>query len=71
MNSLNNSNVGTATLIFNEFLKNPKINNFIEILDKHGFTILDRFLCNTKVHSYDLEISTAMKHFLELVLSIK
>ena len=71
MRFMNNSNVRTATLIFNEFLKHPLNDNIVGLLDDFGLNILDRFLCNTNVHSYDLDISTAMKHFLALILSTK
>ena len=71
MNEINNSNVSTATLILNEIFEHQPNDYFMGLRDKFGLNILDRFLCNTRMHSYDLDISTTMKHILKLVLSIR
>ena len=70
MLKINNYNVSTATLIYYEFMKHPNIDELLEMLDRHGLSLLDRFMCNKRAHSYDLDISPAMTNFLRLVLSI-
>ena len=67
MRNLRCSNIDIKTQILREFLGYPLIGDFIYRLDNFGLSVLDRFLCNTDIHCYDLEITVNAIKILEML----
>ena len=71
ISKVSSKNISVSVAILEEFVNYFKTRNWKPKVDRFGFSALDRFLCNTKIHSYELEMPKTFTQFLRLLLTMQ